>query len=181
MPTRDSSTQREDHSDSYPPPYRPATSASPAAASPASPGTAADNAQQAIAADPRLEGGPDSTIGDDEVTVHGLDQLVNFGVPKAPRKNISQLRGRRVLGNDNMQLEGQDINHHMLYLALEDKLFLAPLENPQKVLDVGTGTGNWAIDFADEYPSAEVVWVDLAPNQPTWVPPNCKFELDDLS
>jgi len=33
----------------------------------------------------------------------------------------------------------------MLYLALENKLYLAPIENPKKVLDVGTGTGLWAM------------------------------------
>jgi ubiquinone/menaquinone biosynthesis C-methylase UbiE len=33
----------------------------------------------------------------------------------------------------------------MLYLALDNKLFLAPLERPAKVLDVGTGTGIWAM------------------------------------
>jgi len=33
----------------------------------------------------------------------------------------------------------------MLYLALENKLYLAPLEKPEKVLDVGTGTGIWAM------------------------------------
>ena len=34
-------------------------------------------------------------------------------------------------------------------------------------------------DFADEYPSAEVIGTDVSPIQPTWVPPNVKFELDD--
>jgi hypothetical protein len=34
---------------------------------------------------------------------------------------------------------------------------LAPIgEHPQRVLDVGTRTGGWAIDFADQYPSAVV-------------------------
>jgi len=32
-----------------------------------------------------------------------------------------------------------------MYLALDDQLFLAPLENPQKVLDLATGTGIWAV------------------------------------
>jgi len=36
-------------------------------------------------------------------------------------------------------------------------------------------------DFADEFPSSEVVGIDLAPTQPSWVPPNCRFELDDAS
>jgi len=33
----------------------------------------------------------------------------------------------------------------MLYLAHDNKLFLAPVEQPKKVLDVGTGTGVWAM------------------------------------
>jgi hypothetical protein len=34
-------------------------------------------------------------------------------------------------------------------------------------------------DFADAYLSAEVIGTDLSPIQPLFVPPNCKFELDD--
>jgi SAM-dependent methyltransferase len=34
-------------------------------------------------------------------------------------------------------------------------------------------------DFADQFPSAEVIGTDLSPTQPPWVPPNVKFELDD--
>jgi hypothetical protein len=34
-------------------------------------------------------------------------------------------------------------------------------------------------DFADQFPSAVVVGTDISPIQPTWVPPNCKFEIDD--
>ncbi|CAG7558059.1 unnamed protein product [Fusarium equiseti] len=36
-------------------------------------------------------------------------------------------------------------------------------------------------DFADEYPEAEVIGSDLSPIQPTWVPPNVKFEIDDAT
>lgn len=35
-------------------------------------------------------------------------------------------------------------------------------------------------DFADEFPSAEVFGVDVSPIQPGWVPPNCKFQIDDI-
>lgn len=34
-------------------------------------------------------------------------------------------------------------------------------------------------DFADAYPSAEVIGTDLSPIQPLFVPSNVKFELDD--
>jgi trans-aconitate methyltransferase len=52
--------------------------------------------------------------------------------------------------------------------------------NPQRVLDLGTGTGIWSIDFADEFPSALVIGTDLSPIQPSAVPPNCKFYVDDF-
>jgi len=67
-------------------------------------------------------------------------------------------------------------------MLLEGKLFLAPIEEaPQKVLDLGTGTGIWAIDFADLYPSAMVIGTDLSPIQPSWVPPNLRFEIEDFN
>ena len=34
--------------------------------------------------------------------------------------------------------------HHLFLLTLNDRLFLAPLEEPRRVLDVGTGNGIWA-------------------------------------
>lgn len=83
--------------------------------------------------------------------------------------------------NDERQSEGLDLIHNALTLLLGDKLFLAPIdkEHPGRVLDIGTGTGIWAMDFADEFPSSEVIGTDLSPMQPSWVPPNLKFEVDD--
>lgn len=43
-----------------------------------------------------------------------------------------------------------DLGHHLYSLLLEGKLYLAPVNpNAQRVLDLGTGTGIWAIDFAE--------------------------------
>jgi SAM-dependent methyltransferase len=33
---------------------------------------------------------------------------------------------------------------------------------------------------ADDYPSAEVIGIDLSPIQPLWVPPNVRFIIDDV-
>ena len=53
---------------------------------------------------------------------------------------VLQLRSDRVLTY-------QDMQHYLWYMTLDDKLFLAPVkENPQNILDIGTGTGIWAID-----------------------------------
>ncbi|KAL9075486.1 MAG: hypothetical protein Q9161_001558 [Pseudevernia consocians] len=34
--------------------------------------------------------------------------------------------------------------HHMFLLTLNNKLFLAPIKNPKRIMDVGTGLGIWA-------------------------------------
>nr|CEG05395.1 unnamed protein product [Fusarium clavum] len=67
-------------------------------------------------------------------------------------------------------------SHHFTLLLLEDKLHLAPLRpDLQKVLDIGTGTGIWAIDFANEHPHVEVVATEISPIQPSWVPSNLRL------
>lgn len=33
----------------------------------------------------------------------------------------------------------------------------------------------------DQYPAAQVIGTDLSPIQPEWVPPNCQFEIDDVT
>ncbi|KAF5229090.1 hypothetical protein FAUST_10642 [Fusarium austroamericanum] len=84
--------------------------------------------------------------------------------------------------NDEHHNASMDIVHHLLCLSLDGKLHLAPLKDDiQTVLDVGTGTGTWAIDFADEYPNAEVIGTDISPIQPDWIPPNLKFEIEDCT
>ena len=40
-----------------------------------------------------------------------------------------------------------DLQHHLFYLTFNSKLFFAPVENPRNALDVGTGTGIWAVDM----------------------------------
>lgn len=88
--------------------------------------------------------------------------------------------GAYVLPNDEQEQDRLDLLHHIFTLILGGKLYDAPIHPPpQRVLDIGTGTGIWAIDFADEYPGCEVLGTDLSPIQPTWVPANLKFYIDD--
>lgn len=48
--------------------------------------------------------------------------------------------------NDELAKEILDFAHHMYLLTLDQNLHLAPISNhPQTILDVGTGTGIWAI------------------------------------
>ncbi|KAI9712959.1 MAG: hypothetical protein M1812_006706 [Candelaria pacifica] len=106
--------------------------------------------------------------------------------------------------NDEESIKHQNIANHLFLLTLKDKLFLAPLHDPRKVLDVGTGAGMWAMyvhsrssvtishkppqltnastpssDFADQFPRAAVIGTDLSPIQPSFGIPNLTFEIDD--
>ncbi|KAH7137473.1 S-adenosyl-L-methionine-dependent methyltransferase [Dactylonectria estremocensis] len=82
--------------------------------------------------------------------------------------------------NDDQQNDGLDIIHNVLLMNLDDKLFIAPIaEHPARVLDIGTGTGIWAMDFAEQFPETKVIGTDLSPIQPAWVPPNVEFVIDD--
>lgn len=65
-------------------------------------------------------------------------------------------------------------------MGLGGELYTAPLgPEPQRILDVGCGTGIWTIEMADRFPMATVVGTDLSPIQPLWVPPNVQFYIDD--
>lgn len=49
--------------------------------------------------------------------------------------------------NDEEERERLDIMHEQMLTMMDGKLFLAPLKAPQSALDLGTGTGIWAVDF----------------------------------
>ena len=83
--------------------------------------------------------------------------------------------------NDDAEQDRMSMQHRAMFLAAGGDLLYAPVaESPQNVLDLGTGIGIWSIDMADKYPEAQVIGVDLSPIQPNWVPPNVKFEIDDV-
>ncbi|KAE9570776.1 hypothetical protein CGMCC3_g13228 [Colletotrichum fructicola] len=92
--------------------------------------------------------------------------------------------GKYLFPNDERENERLDLQHNLYLLTLDYKLGLAPPNEKdsgvKRALDIGTGTGLWAIEFADEHPEAEVLGVDLTPVQNRFVPPNVKFEVDDI-
>ncbi|KAI5919997.1 S-adenosyl-L-methionine-dependent methyltransferase [Camillea tinctor] len=88
--------------------------------------------------------------------------------------------GRYFLPNDVAEQERLDLQHQLFTFSIGGRLHICPLpENPGRVLDIATGTGLWAIEFAIKNPESEVVGTDLSPIQPQYLPQNCHFEIDD--
>lgn len=55
---------------------------------------------------------------------------------------MSSLRLPYAVDADNADSFRMDMQYASLRLLFDEKPFLAPVKNPQSILDVGTGTGN---------------------------------------
>ncbi|RDW69217.1 hypothetical protein BP6252_08237 [Coleophoma cylindrospora] len=77
--------------------------------------------------------------------------------------------------NDEKEQERLDLQHHLFRMTMNGSLYAAPVTNLRDVLDIATGTGIWAIELAQEYPTARVIGMDLSPIQPAFIPINHEF------
>ncbi|KAK7947887.1 uncharacterized protein PG986_008773 [Apiospora aurea] len=87
--------------------------------------------------------------------------------------------GKYWIPNDPTEQERLDLQHCTCTLLLHNRLYLAPLQNPKNVLDIATGTGLWAMEFAREHPGAHIIGIDLSKIQPENPPDNVEFIRDD--
>lgn len=98
------------------------------------------------------------------------------------RRYHAYREGQYVIPNDEREQDRLDLHHHIYTMLLDGELYRAPISTDiSRILDIGTGTGAWAIDMADKFPQAQVIGTDLSPIQPNWTPPNCTFEVDDFT
>ncbi|KAI1855358.1 hypothetical protein JX266_000223 [Neoarthrinium moseri] len=88
--------------------------------------------------------------------------------------------GKYFLPNDAAEQDRLDLQHHLWSLMLNGWLHIAPMSKvPEHVLDIATGTGIWALEFAERYPTSTVIGTDLSAIQPDRGLPNCWFQKDD--
>ncbi|TDZ31394.1 Secondary metabolism regulator LAE1 [Colletotrichum spinosum] len=82
--------------------------------------------------------------------------------------------GKYFYPNDDRESDRLDLQHHQFLLSLDGKLGLSPPnENDsqvERVLDVGTGTGIWAVELWE---------LTFLPHKLRY-PPNVTFEVDDI-
>ncbi|KAF4472468.1 hypothetical protein FALBO_629 [Fusarium albosuccineum] len=143
------------------------------------------NPEPVLVPDEELENDLDSSIGSEVASSSESlrSSILNYRQENG-RTYHRYKEGKYNLPNDGVECERLDLQHNLYIITLGNRLGLAPPNDPdskaKRVLDVGTGTGIWAIDFADEHTGAQVVGVDLSPIQPSFVPPNVEFFIDDI-
>ncbi|KAJ5102429.1 hypothetical protein NUU61_004651 [Penicillium alfredii] len=142
-------------------------------------------ADQPIAVDPDLYAA-DSTYNPDDwqSETTSIGSSIYRGLMDNGRRYQSLRNKEYILPSDEQMFETYEAGH-LVDLIMDshrdNPLFRSPVgDDPQHILDIGTGKGTWAIDVADMFPGATVRGVDLFPPPVTWMPPNCVIEVDDV-
>lgn len=111
-----------------------------------------------IAPDPDLAGENDSTYGGDEDDTISDTTTISSWIRDYRVENGRTYHafhdGKYWGSNDEEANEHYDICHALYTKTFHGRLFLAPIgPEPTRILDLGTGTGIWAIDVADSFPT----------------------------
>jgi signal transduction histidine kinase/ubiquinone/menaquinone biosynthesis C-methylase UbiE len=76
-----------------------------------------------------------------------------------------------VVPNDLGESQRLDFQHFIFREHFRGN-YLAPINHPQRILDIGTGTGRWAVEMAREFPNAEVIGIDIVSPKIAYSEPN---------
>ncbi|KAI7673211.1 hypothetical protein KC319_g5123 [Hortaea werneckii] len=126
----------------------------------------------------------DSAYGDSDSSslTTSLNSSVTDYKYEHGRRYHAYQEGKYVLPNDDAEIQRLELQHRIWQISLSGRLNLAPVpENINSCLDIGCGTGAWAIEFADRHPRCQVTGTDLSPIQPDIVPRNVEFIVDDIT
>ncbi|KAG8751187.1 hypothetical protein FRC14_008090 [Serendipita sp. 396] len=137
----------------------------------------------------------------DAVTATDQDSFYSYHSSQDLSSFVKEIDGRMfnaqselyMMPSDNGEFQRLDKQHYALVLGLgglypcpnvvESILEPSNQGEPRSILDLGCGSGIWAIEMARKYPNAAVVALDLAPCSVDLeaVPSNCRFEIDDIN
>ncbi|GCF08843.1 class I SAM-dependent methyltransferase [Dictyobacter arantiisoli] len=100
----------------------------------------------------------------------GLFQWLWKGHTHPPTEQSEQLvtQGNRayikaapyLLPKDDQEIDRLDLQHYIFRYMLHEN-YVAPLQSPNRILDVGCGTGRWALEMAETFPDSDIVGLDI--------------------
>ena len=63
-----------------------------------------------------------------------------------------------LLPNDELEQDRLDLQHHIFRMLLDGGLThtVLPDDKPLEIIDIGCGTGIWAIEMGDDFPNASI-------------------------
>src|SRR5262252_6034171 len=79
-----------------------------------------------------------------------------------------------MLPRHQTEIDRLDVQHYALRAALQGN-YIAPVQRPAAILDVGSGTGQWAFDLCEQFPDAIVYGLDLVPGKAPERPVNYRY------
>ncbi|KAG9547240.1 methyltransferase LaeA, partial [Aureobasidium melanogenum] len=90
-------------------------------------------------------------------------------------------KGLYMYPHDEEERHRMDVYHNLFYdkagLSLHSARLIPEVAHRPRIMDLGCGTGFWAIDMGEQYPEGEVLGLDLANLQPAQIPPNVRFQI----
>ncbi|GHO41898.1 class I SAM-dependent methyltransferase [Ktedonospora formicarum] len=88
-----------------------------------------------------------------------------------------------MLPKDLREVNRLDFQHYFMRQALNSN-YLAPIQRPTGILDIGCGTGRWMAEMAQKFPQASVTSTDVTPisltNSSIPFSSNCHFQQNNV-
>lgn len=82
-----------------------------------------------------------------------------------------------LMPNDAQEINRLDFQHYLIRYVMQSN-YIAPIDDPGGILDIGCGTGRWAHEVAQAFPRAKVFGLDVSEEHKASVigaPPNYRF------
>ena len=98
--------------------------------------------------------------------------------------DYNEENGRRYCGtyfmpNDELEQTRMYLAHQVYLGMFDGEPTTVPLQDPRLILDIGTGTGDWATHIGERWPECEVIGTDISAIQSSCPPYNVFFEIED--
>jgi SAM-dependent methyltransferase len=81
-------------------------------------------------------------------------------IAAAMEESATESAAPYIFPKHHSEIDRLDVQHYALRETLGGN-YLAPVERPGRILDVGCGSGQWGLDLCEQFPAAVVVGFDL--------------------